>query len=270
MSSSPPERTSHVPALDGVRAVAVMLVLLFHLGVPGFGGGFLGVDVFFVLSGFLITSLLLAEMEKAGRVSLPAFWLRRARRLLPALVLVLLAVAAAAALDPSFIERSSLRGDLLSTTGYVANWHFIGTSSYFADNGFPSPLQHTWSLAIEEQFYLVWPVILAIVAWAIHAMRARKVAIGGAALAVGAASAVALALLWTAGHPERAYMGTDSRIFEPLLGALGAVLVTTAWCRRALRRRPGWVGLARVRCSSRGGSPTSRARGGRTTSAAPR
>ena len=119
--SSPPDRTTHVPALDGVRAVAVILVLLFHLGVPGFGGGYVGVDVFFVLSGFLITSLLLAEMQRSDRISLPAFWLRRARRLLPALVLVLLAVAAAAALDPSFIERTSLRGDLLSTTSYVAN-----------------------------------------------------------------------------------------------------------------------------------------------------
>ena len=247
MSSTQPAEPAgswHVPALDGVRAVAVTLVLLFHVGMPGFGGGFVGVDVFFVLSGFLITGLLLQEMGRTGGVRLPGFWLRRARRLLPALVVLLLAIAASAALDPSFIERSSLRGDLLSTTAYVANWHFISTSSYFADSGFPSPLQHTWSLAIEEQFYLVWPLVLAALAWALRSARARTMAIGAVAWAGAVASAVALALLWQAGRPERAYMGTDARIFEPLLGALGAVLVTSAPMRGWLRRRAVPVGLA--------------------------
>src|SRR5262249_7946482 len=128
-SAAPGTRApGHVPALDGVRGIAVALVVLFHLGVPGFGGGDVGVDAFFVLSGFLITSLLLAEIESNGRVSLWGFWLRRARRLLPALVVLLLVVAAVAAFGSTFIEKASLRGDLLSTAAYAANWHFISTS----------------------------------------------------------------------------------------------------------------------------------------------
>ena len=146
---------SHISSLDGVRAVAVVLVFLFHLQVPGFKAGFLGVDIFFVLSGFLITSLLLSESDRTGRVSLTAFWARRARRLLPALVLILIAVAVVTWTTATFTERASLRGDLLASTAYVANWHFISTSSYFASTGVESPLQHMWSLAIEEQFYLL-------------------------------------------------------------------------------------------------------------------
>src|SRR5207249_4767268 len=147
----------HVRALDGVRAIGVLLVFLFHLNVIGFSAGFIGVDVFFVLSGFLITSLLLAEMNKTGKIKLSAFWARRARRLLPALVLVLVVVALVTMETATFSERASMRGDLVSTTLYVANWHFIHTASYFNNTGVISPLQHTWSLSIEEQFYVLWP-----------------------------------------------------------------------------------------------------------------
>ena len=150
----------HVRALDGMRAIAVLLVIAFHVRLPGFRAGFVGVDIFFVLSGFLITSLLLEEIRRTGRVSLSAFWARRARRLLPALVLVLLTVGVVTALTATYTERASMRGDLLATTGYVANWHFVQTSTYFADIGVDSPLEHTWSLAIEEQFYLLWPLLV--------------------------------------------------------------------------------------------------------------
>src|SRR5919108_2124366 len=182
VGSGDPEAGGHVRALDGMRAVAVVLVLLFHLRLPGFGAGYLGVDIFFVLSGFLITTLLLTEHDRTGRISLPDFWARRARRLLPALVLVLVVVAIVTWLTATFTERASIRGDLLATTGYVANWRFIETSSYFADIGVDSPLEHTWSLAIEEQFYLLWPLL---VFGALSISRRSRLA--GGTVAVGAA-----------------------------------------------------------------------------------
>lgn len=234
VGSGDPAGGGHVRALDGMRAIAVVLVLLFHLQVPAFSAGFVGVDIFFVLSGFLITTLLLTELERTGRISLPQFWARRARRLLPALVVLLLVVAFATWLTGTFTERTSVRGDLLATAGYVANWHFIGTSSYFADIGIDSPLEHTWSLAIEEQFYVVWPIV-ALGAAASFSKRPR-LAVGSVALGVAAASAMLLWLLWSPESVERAYMGTDARIFEPLLGAGGAALVATPRFRRHLDR----------------------------------
>ncbi|MGZ4619469.1 MAG: acyltransferase family protein, partial [Frankiaceae bacterium] len=157
----------HIPALDGVRAFAVMAVIGYHAGVGWLPGGLLGVDVFFVLSGFLITSLLLAEWGHRGRVDLPRFWLRRARRLVPALLLVLLAVAVYSLLAAQPEQRAALRGDGLSTLAYVANWHFAFTGQgYFDSFAAPSPLLHMWSLAVEEQFYLLWPLItILVVCW---------------------------------------------------------------------------------------------------------
>ena len=231
--SGDPSGGGHVRALDGMRAIAVVLVLLFHLRVPAFSAGFVGVDIFFVLSGFLITTLLLTEVERTGRISLSAFWARRARRLLPALIVVLLVVALGTWLTGTFTERTSVRGDLLATAGYVANWHFIGTSSYFVDIGIDSPLEHTWSLAIEEQFYLLWPIVaLSVASFA----RRPRVAIGSVALAIAAASAALLWLLWSPESVERAYMGTDARIFEPLIGAAGAALVASPRSRPHLAR----------------------------------
>ncbi len=233
-----PVKAEHVSALDGMRAIAVLLVILFHLRVPGFRAGFVGVDVFFVLSGFLITSLLLEEIRRTGRVSLSAFWARRARRLLPALVLVLLTVGVVTALTATYTERASMRGDLLATTGYVANWHFIQTSTYFADIGVDSPLEHTWSLAIEEQFYLLWPLLVFGVATV--GVKPRT-GVGTLALLGVAVSAGLLAVLWSPGDVERAYMGTDARIFEPLLGAAGAAFVASPGGRARLERAGPWV-----------------------------
>src|SRR5437762_2587142 len=155
-----PPRLNHQPALDGLRGLAVAAVLLFH--GDHLRGGFLGVDAFFVLSGFLITSLLLTEARDRGGIALGAFWARRARRLLPALACVLAAVALYAWLLAKPDELATIRGDALATIGYFANWRSIFTSrDYWALFRSPSPLEHTWSLAIEEQFYLAWPLVVA-------------------------------------------------------------------------------------------------------------
>src|SRR3990167_8905445 len=145
------------PALDGIRGLAVAAVLAYHAGLPWARGGFLGVDAFFVLSGYLITSLLLAEWRAAGSIDLVAFWTRRARRLLPALFLVLAGVVGYATAFAEPGQLGALRQDALATLGYVANWRqvFAG-ESYFDQFSAPSPLRHTWSLAIEEQWYLLW------------------------------------------------------------------------------------------------------------------
>jgi peptidoglycan/LPS O-acetylase OafA/YrhL len=155
-----PRTFRHLPALDGLRGLAVLGVLVFHGG--HLRGGYLGVDAFFVLSGFLITSLLLVEADRTGRIGLRAFWARRFKRLLPALVVFVLGMAVYAAVLASASELGRIRSDALATLGYVANWNAI-----FRQHGYwelfssPSPLEHTWSLAIEEQFYLVWPLVVA-------------------------------------------------------------------------------------------------------------
>jgi hypothetical protein len=158
---TPRTQLTYTPALDGVRGVAVLAVVLYHAGLPWAGGGFLGVELFFVLSGFLITSLLLAEWRQTGGIGLRGFWGRRARRLLPALFALLAVVGAYYALAGPAAAVPGLRGDGIATLRYYANWHQIAAgSSYFAATGPVSPLTHTWSLAIEEQFYAVWPLVV--------------------------------------------------------------------------------------------------------------
>jgi peptidoglycan/LPS O-acetylase OafA/YrhL len=148
------------PALDGLRAVAVVSVMAFHFGASWAPGGFFGVDMFFVLSGYLITSLLVVEWDSAATVHFTAFWARRARRLLPALFLVLIVISIWAALEVHSDELGTIRWDAIWTLFYGANWRFISSGqSYFDLFRNASPLRHTWSLAIEEQFYLVWPLV---------------------------------------------------------------------------------------------------------------
>ncbi|MFL6032657.1 MAG: acyltransferase family protein, partial [Rubrobacteraceae bacterium] len=159
-------RLPYLPGLDGMRALAVIAVLLYHSGGVGGGGavvpgGFLGVEVFFVISGYLITSLILAQWRNTGRVELKAFWVGRARRLLPALYVVLVVTLTYAVV---FLpgEVAGLRADVLAAMGYVTNWYLVwGHESYFEAVGRPSLLKHLWSLAVEEQFYVVWPLVLA-------------------------------------------------------------------------------------------------------------
>ncbi|WP_460447057.1 acyltransferase family protein, partial [Angustibacter aerolatus] len=240
MSQAPEQRRA---PLDGLRAVAVTAVVVYHLG-SGTGsvlpGGFLGVDLFFVLSGYLITGLLLAEHARTGRIALGAFWARRVRRLLPALLLVLLVVCAAtwwAARPETWPAR---RADVLWTLGYAANWHFVAVGEdYFAAYAGASPLRHAWSLSIEEQFYAAWPLLVAVVLGL--AARARRSDAGRRALGVVsvllvAGSAAALALELDPRAPARAYYGTEGRVQELLVGALLTLVLPR------LRRLPSWAG----------------------------
>ena len=205
--------------------MAVAAVLLYHGDISWARGGYLGVDAFFVLSGFLITSLLLAEWRGDGRIALSAFWARRARRLLPALFLVLAAVAAYGAVIAAPAELAHLRSDGLSALGYVANWgQIFSHQSYFESFAAPSPLRHTWSLAIEEQFYLVWPLLVAGV---LRCRRGSIRSLGAVTGALLAASAVWMIVLYKPGvDPTRVYYGTDTRAQSLLMGALLAILLT--------------------------------------------
>jgi peptidoglycan/LPS O-acetylase OafA/YrhL len=211
----------YVPALDGLRAVAVLGVVAYHFEYPWAGGGFLGVDVFFVLSGFLITSLLLAEWRARGTVALAAFWARRVRRLLPALALLLAALGlyGAAAIPPEQLGR--LRADGLWALAFGINWHLIAAGrSYFDVFAPPSPLRHLWSLAIEEQFYVAWPLGVVLVLWL-----SRRLAGVGALAACGlVASAVLMARWYAPADPSRVYFGTDTHAVGLLAGALLAVV----------------------------------------------
>ena len=226
----------YVPALDGVRAFAVAGVLAYHGGVSWLPGGYLGVDAFFVLSGFLITSLLLSEVQRSGRIRLGDFWARRARRLLPALFLLVVTVVLVTKLMLPAGSYPSLRGDVFSTAFYVANWHFIAQgANYFAATGPPSPLTHTWSLAVEEQFYLVWPILVV----GVLAVFRRIGAVFWLALLGALASTTEMAVLFTHGANEtRLYYGTDTRAQSILLGA--ALAAALAWCgQRGMLERLG-------------------------------
>ncbi len=151
----------HIRGLDGIRALSVLAIIAFHTGLNSVPGGFYGVDSFFVLSGFLITSLLVREWSASGTIRLRRFWAGRARRLLPALFLLVAVIGIVLAVVPSLLATPNIIGDALSTLFYFSNWYSIHNGvTYFSLSTQPSPLLHTWSLAIEEQFYLVWPLVV--------------------------------------------------------------------------------------------------------------
>ena len=209
-----------IPALDGIRAIAVIAVLLYHADLLWAPGGFLGVEVFFVLSGFLITALLWSELVASGGLGFRGFWFRRARRLLPALFGLLLVTLAAFLIGWPH-EIAAIRGDVAAAFTYSSNWYLIGVNrSYFQTVGRPSPFGHLWSLAIEEQFYLLWPLALVLLYKVVR--RPKRVAgfIGGAALL----SAIAMWVLYNGNDPSRVYYGTDTRAAGLLIGAALAVL----------------------------------------------
>jgi peptidoglycan/LPS O-acetylase OafA/YrhL len=231
-------RPGYRPALDGVRAIAVLAVIAYHFGEK-FPGGFLGVDIFFVLSGYLITGLLLKERAR-GRISLPLFWARRARRLLPALLIVVAACAIWIQQAGELASFEARRGDLLSALFYFANWHFSASDqSYFAAYLGASPLRHTWSLAIEEQFYLLWPLVIV----AVTALRREWSRLLTSVILIGiVGSVVAMAVQYDPVNPSRAYYGSDARAQLLLVGAALAHLV---------HRRPRVLTAARVQRGAR-------------------
>ncbi|WP_184232777.1 acyltransferase family protein [Conyzicola lurida] len=218
--TSPPVRFTgdRLAGLDGLRAIAVTLVVLFHVGAGLLPGGYLGVDIFFPVSGFLITSLLLRERTATGGIDVLGFWRRRARRLLPALALVLLACGAAA----FFVGGDVLVGigrQMLGASTFSYNWLAIADGGSYLDATTPELFRNLWSLAVEEQFYLVWP-LLVVLLWAVPSRRFRL----GFVLLVAAASALGMALLAADGATTRVYYGTDTHSFGLALGAALAIV----------------------------------------------
>lgn len=211
------------PALDGLRALAVLPVLFYHADLDSVSGGFLGVDLFFVLSGYLITTLLIREWTGNGEIRIGSFWGRRARRLLPAMFLVLIGVLVYA-LFASAPEVARLRGDAFATLGYVANWWYaVSGESYFEQFGRPSMLRHSWSLAIEEQFYFFWPLLLL---FGLKRAHSRSRFWIGAAIVGALLSAALMGWLYDPTQdPSRVYYGTDTRAQALLVGAALAFIL---------------------------------------------
>ncbi|MEG0096545.1 MAG: acyltransferase family protein, partial [Raoultibacter sp.] len=209
-------KSRYIPSLDGLRAFAVLAVILYHMNAHWAPGGLLGVTVFFVLSGYLITGLLITEWKSTKTIDLKNFWLRRVRRLVPAIIFLLVCVIA---LTTIFNHEllTKLRSDIVPSLFFYSNWHYIFSNlSYFEALGAPSPLTHFWSLAIEEQFYLVWPLIL----FGLFKARTTKKGFCRIIVILAAASALAMALLFDPGtDPSRVYYGTDTRAFSLLIGA---------------------------------------------------
>ena len=243
------------PDIEGLRAVAVIAVVLFHAGLPGVGGGFIGVDVFFVVSGFLITGLLWREASGTGTVRLARFYGARARRLLPAAVTVLVATCIASAVLLPPLQARSVIGDGIASALYVGNYRFaIQGTDYLAADAPPSPLQHYWSLGVEEQFYLLWPALIIGTAWLLArlARRTGTVATRSVApyllvLALLAAVSLVVSLWWTDSLPSWAFFSLPTRAWELAVGGLVA-LSAGAW-----RHLPGpsaavvgWGGLALI------------------------
>ncbi|MFJ9949794.1 acyltransferase family protein [Kitasatospora sp. NPDC091207] len=250
-AEEPRKRAAFRSDIEGLRGIAVLAVLAFHSAVPAFTGGYVGVDIFFVISGFLITGLLLARP-----IGLRDFAARRARRILPAAAVVLVATALAggALLDP--LRGTDLARDLIASAGQFANWRFVGQQTdYLGAERDPSPLQHFWSLGVENQFYLLWGVLLlGLARWLTG--RRRTVAIAVATTAIGGVSLL-LCIRWTAGSAPLGYFSTGSRLWEFAAGACAAMLgsALARWLPRAggsgrpvgwALRLLGWGGAAAV------------------------
>ena len=208
-------KSRYVPALDGLRAFAVLAVIFYHMGLGWAPGGLMGVTVFFVISGYLINGLLVAEREQTGTISLKSFWLRRVRRLFPAIFLSVVGTAALCTIfDHTLLDK--MRPDIAPSLLFYNNWwQIFRDMSYFEQAGNPSPLTHFWSLSIEEQFYVVWPLLLLLM----YRLGAKKKSMSRIVLVLAVVSALEMALLYNPqGDPSRIYYGTDTRAMSLLIG----------------------------------------------------
>jgi len=224
-STVPAMVSRRIPALDGLRGIAVLIVIGYHAGLPGFQGGFLGVSMFFTLSGFLITRLLLEEIDETGNINLRSFWERRFRRLLPAALVCIAAVGA---------THQNIGREIASAVAYVANWQQLASErQYEAMFITEPPLVHFWSLAVEEQFYLLWPLLL----W----ISIRRFGERGPVLALGFGAMLSVVgYLGALGDTQRIYLGTDTRGAEILVGAGVAMVLHLDRGRFILARLPRW------------------------------
>src|ERR1700688_3233174 len=215
-------RLAFRPDLEGLRGIAILLVVGYHVGVPGFGGGYIGVDVFFVLSGYLITGLLWRELEATGRLRLIEFYARRARRLLPAATLVLVVTLMASRFVYAPLEQQGFTGTAVATAAYISNvWFAKESINYLASDRAVNPFLHTWSLSVEEQFYLLWPMLLAVTFYCgARSARVRRIVTTMGILAI--ASLVAGVWLPTGAQPP-AVFSSPSRAWEFAVGGLGAL-----------------------------------------------
>jgi peptidoglycan/LPS O-acetylase OafA/YrhL len=238
MSRPQDHRLPYMPGIDALRAIAVLAVFFYHVSTSGWmPGGFLGVDVFFVISGYLITSLLLSEYRRAGHLDVLRFWLRRARRLLPAVaVMIAVTLVAAAILTPGDIP--ALRGDALASLFYVNNWHLVlSDQSYFQEFARPSLFRHLWSLSVEEQFYLLWPLVFAA---GMTLFGKRRLLIG--VLAGAVASTVLMIILFDpSGDAARVFYGSDTRAVGLLLGVALAMVWHPSRLRPITGRGARWI-----------------------------
>jgi peptidoglycan/LPS O-acetylase OafA/YrhL len=216
------QRAVFRPDLEGLRGIAILLVVGYHVGVPGFGGGYIGVDVFFVLSGYLITGLLWRELEATGRLNLIEFYARRARRLLPAATLVLVVTLMASRFVYAPLEQQGFTGTAVATAAYISNvWFAKESINYLAPDRAVNPFLHTWSLSVEEQFYLLWPMLLAVtVYWGARSARVLRIVTTIGIVAI--ASLVAGVWLTTVAQPL-AFFSSPTRAWEFAVGGLGAL-----------------------------------------------
>lgn len=213
-------KTRYMPGLDGLRAVAVIAVIIYHLNPQILSGGFLGVDTFFVISGFLITSLLLHEYRETGSIDLKNFWIRRFKRLIPAVVFLLMVLVSYMAIF--HLERlAAIKADFIAALIYLANWWFIFEDVSYFEALEANPLKHLWSLAIEEQFYIIWPVILLLLLVLVKRMSRIWLITFGISL-------VSLIVMIVLSVPlednSRVYFGTDTRAHSLLIGVLLAYI----------------------------------------------
>jgi peptidoglycan/LPS O-acetylase OafA/YrhL len=234
------------PDIEGLRAIAIVAVLLCHAGVPFLAGGYVGVDVFFVISGFLITRLLVAELDRSGTISLRGFYARRAKRLLPLSAILLTVVGVLSLILLSPLRNTEVAGDITASALYVANWHFAAQSvDYFAQGLEPSPVLHLWSLAIEEQFYLVWPGLILLATWFFR-RRGRSVRpVLWVVLAIILVGSLIYGVILTNEKPAFAYFDTFGRAWELALGAAVALLATVKLPRLGAVAL-GWGGTAAI------------------------